>query len=107
MQIDPAELPLASFSFVLTLYGKNSSGRSSNTVLCTIAFQEPSDSAHGELSSGIKTLLFSLKTFCGKLGENSRLDIATYKSNEKNNGRGWGCIGDVSSLVPKPHPIAR
>ena len=77
MQIDSAELPLASFSFVLTLYGKNSSGRGSNTVLCTIAFQEPSDSAHGELSPGIKTIVFSSKTSCGKFGENSRLDIAT------------------------------
>ena len=45
--------------------------------LCTIAFQELSDSAHGDLSSGIKTSLFSLKTSCGKFGENSRLNIAT------------------------------
>ena len=77
MQIDSAELLLVSFSFVLTLYGINSSGRGSNTVLCTIAFQEPSDSAYGELSSGIITIVFSSKTSCGKFGENSRLDIAT------------------------------
>ena len=73
IQIDSAKLPLASFLFVLTLYEKNSSGRGSNTVLCTIVFQEPSDSAHGrELSSGIRTSLFSLKSSCGKFGENSR-----------------------------------
>ena len=85
VQIDSAESPLASFSFVLTFYGKNSSGRGSNTVLCTIAFQEPSDSAHGELPSGIKTSLFSLKTSCGKLSENSRLDIATIMFTSTNN----------------------
>ena len=80
MQIDSAELPLASFLFVLTLYEKNSSGRGSNTVLilCAIAFQEPSDSAYGELSSGIKMSLFSLKISCGKFSENSRLDITSY-----------------------------
>ena len=61
MQIDSVELLLVSFSFVLTLYGINSSRRGSNTVLCTIAFQEPSDSAHGELSSGIKQLCFPQK----------------------------------------------
>ena len=77
MQIDSAELPLASFLFVLTFYGKNSSGHGSNTVLCTIAFQKPSDSAHGELSPGIKTIICFSKTSCGKYGENSRLDIAT------------------------------
>ena len=49
MQIDSAELPSASFLFVLTFYGKNLSGRGSNTVLCMIAFQKPSDSAHGVL----------------------------------------------------------
>ena len=41
VQIDLVELPLASFLFVLTLYWKSSSGRGSNTVLCTSAFQEP------------------------------------------------------------------
>ena len=64
---------------------ENSSGRGSNMVLCTIAFQEPSDSAHGELPSGIKTSLFSLKTSCGKLSENSRLDIATIMFTSTNN----------------------
>ena len=57
------QFPLASFSI------RENCG--SNTVLCTIAFQEPLDSAHGELSSGIK--IFSSKNSCGKFGEILRL----------------------------------
>ena len=75
MQIGSAELPLASFRFVLSLYGEISGVRNSYALSSTIALQAPLGSARLELSSSSQTLISTGVIRSGKTGKISRLDI--------------------------------
>ena len=80
LQIGPAELPLASFSLVLSFYGESLCGRGFVTVLPTIALQAPLGRARGELPSDTRTLIFHWEKFRGKTGEIWRSVIATKRA---------------------------
>ena len=67
LQIGHAESPLASFLFVLSLYGESLGGRGIVTILPTIALQAPLDRARGELPSDTRILISHWEKFRRKL----------------------------------------
>ena len=77
LQIGPAELPLASFLFVLSFYGENLGGHGFVTVLSTIVLQALLDRARGDLPSDTRTLISHWEIFHGKIGKIWKSVIAT------------------------------